>query len=764
MVCARKIALSACLLLPMQASAESANEALYRAITINDEIGVRRSLAQGGDPNFNTKPAPLAIAAEKGHVGIVRALLDAGARVDAKDGQYRTGTALMYAAQKGRAEVVRLLLSKGANPNARNDFPREYFRIHGSSPHTDPENQVSALMYAAKGGHTEVASILVAAGAKVNAESYYDETALVFAAANGHAETVRKLLELGADLNANAEAMRQYEASLGIGGGGTALVYALRNKHIDAARVLVNEYVLRKEFVADGDAVFTYALLARDYNIIRALADHKGIDSRKPSYLIIAAQGSTPEILQFLRSRQGSPDVPATALEPEVVTSAARSGDLAKVKLLIEGGANLNARDRNGHNALYYAVYQGATDVASYLIDKGIEINVVGNTSFGWADMGDTALAMAIQKGNVEVVRRLLAAGADVNIKRSSGKSALQVASELGRTDILLLFAAAGRIPADTLPSYVRGKALYRQPETLSADVLRRSGEKLYATQCVVCHKVDGTGIGGQQSLRQAHLRDRSKSSLVEVLLKGVKRSGYEVMEEYGTRLLDVEGAALLAYISDAWGNNLGLSMQAQDVAAARSGPAGQAHEPLVARDADARIAQLAKLGYLYTESLFVEAVRRNDREAVDLFLSAGMSPASIDTRGFTALYVAAMADNAAMVAVLLDKGVDLHAKNLPWSGGSTAAFAAVTGQNCDSKSKALRLMLDRGLDPNSRYGPRTLLMAAIFENCSEAALLLIERRADVNVSEGSWTALRMAKAYQRATLVRALVDAGAKE
>jgi len=75
-------------------------------------------------------------------------------------------------------------------------------------------------MYAAKGGHTEVASILVAAGAKVNAESYYDETALVFAAANGHAETVRKLLELGADLNANAEAMRQYEASLGIGGGG----------------------------------------------------------------------------------------------------------------------------------------------------------------------------------------------------------------------------------------------------------------------------------------------------------------------------------------------------------------------------------------------------------------------------------------------------------------------------------------------------------------------------------------------------------------
>jgi len=55
--------------------------------------------------------------------------------------------------------------------------------------------------------------------------------------------------------------------------------------------VLVNEYVLRKEFVADGDAVFTYALLARDYNIIRALADHKGIDSRKPSYLIIALKG-----------------------------------------------------------------------------------------------------------------------------------------------------------------------------------------------------------------------------------------------------------------------------------------------------------------------------------------------------------------------------------------------------------------------------------------------------------------------------------------
>lgn len=754
------VALLVLFLLPVQGSAQSATDHLLRAVVEGNAPMVRHWLAQGGDPNFRVLPTLLTMASEKGQVEVVRLLLDGGARIDTKDD--KTRTALMYAAKNGHADVVRVLLSKGANPNARNDYPREYFRLHGSSPHTYKDNQVSALMYAAGGGHTEVVSILIAAGARVNAKAYYEETALMFAAAKGHTGTVQKLLELGANLHANAEAMRQNAARLGIGSGGTALVYALRAKHVDTAKALVDEYVRRREPVGDGDTVFMYALLARDLEIVTTLADQKGIDSRQSSYLSLAARGSTAEIVKFLRDRQRPQDVSVGPIDAEVLTSAADSGDLAKVKLLVEGGANVNGRARSGQNALYYAVYQGAEDVSAYLINKGIEVNVVGDISLGWSNMGDTALAMAVQKGRVKVVGQLLAAGADIHLKRSDGKSAVQVANELGRNDILLLFAAAGRIPVDALPIHVRGKTLYRQPAVVERELLRRSGEKLYAAHCVECHRADGAGIDSQRSLRQSRLAGKPKASLIGALLRGIKQGDFALMEEHESRLLDVEAAALLSYIAEAWGNNLGLSFQPQDIAVARSGQPAQVHEPLVGNEAPTAIARLAKLGYLYTASLFVDAVRHNDREAVKLFLSAGMDPAAADARGLTTLYVSAVADNADILELLLDRGADPYMRNRPWAGGLTAPFAAVTGPNCGSKSRALRLMLDRGLDPNSKQGGRTLLMTAVSGNCSDATQLLIERRADVNVEDGGWTALRLAKTYGRASLVQALVNAGA--
>src|SRR5262245_2005173 len=104
--------------------------------------------------SLRAQPAEmLTLSAQKGDVEMVRKLLDAGMRVDAKDASTRT--ALVYAAQAGQVEVVRLLLSRRADPNARSDYPRE-FRLHGPSPHRADDNQMTALMYAAAGGHTEI--------------------------------------------------------------------------------------------------------------------------------------------------------------------------------------------------------------------------------------------------------------------------------------------------------------------------------------------------------------------------------------------------------------------------------------------------------------------------------------------------------------------------------------------------------------------------------------------------------------------------------
>jgi ankyrin repeat protein len=91
-------------------------------------------------------------------------------------------TPLMFAAQFGRAETVRALLDAGAKID-----------LHEKGYYT-------ALMLAAGNGHAEVVDLLAGAGANVNeVEMTHGWTALIWAAKRGHAQTVQVLLRHGAD-------------------------------------------------------------------------------------------------------------------------------------------------------------------------------------------------------------------------------------------------------------------------------------------------------------------------------------------------------------------------------------------------------------------------------------------------------------------------------------------------------------------------------------------------------------------------------------
>ena len=86
-------------------------------------------------------PPPVTFASALGHLDIVRALLEQGARVDAPDAHGRT--ALMAAADNGEVEVVRLLAEKGANLNATNDRGQTALAIASEKRNEPP---IAALM------------------------------------------------------------------------------------------------------------------------------------------------------------------------------------------------------------------------------------------------------------------------------------------------------------------------------------------------------------------------------------------------------------------------------------------------------------------------------------------------------------------------------------------------------------------------------------------------------------------------------------------
>ena len=135
-------------------------------------------------------PLIYATREENANSAIVAALLTAGARTDVVAARR---TPLMNAAFHGNAEVASLLIIAGADVNAKVYDPR-------------PEITITPIILAARSGDTATVEVLIRAGADVNARtsSLYGmhETPLMHASRYGDAEMVDRLIEAGADVNA----------------------------------------------------------------------------------------------------------------------------------------------------------------------------------------------------------------------------------------------------------------------------------------------------------------------------------------------------------------------------------------------------------------------------------------------------------------------------------------------------------------------------------------------------------------------------------
>lgn len=162
--------------------------------------------------------------------------------------------------------------------------------------------------------------------------------------------------------------------------------------------------------------------------------------------------------------------------------AAVRAGNLVKVKDLIEhGGANLNSRNRTGDSLLLMSIKAGRQEMANYLLDRGADASLA-NTSKGTPLMaaafnGDlalvdrllaravdvdavdeqkkTAMVYAAAQGQTEVVARLLKAGVDVNARYANELTALMWAAGHGQAKTVQHLLTAG---ADAALKDNRGK------------------------------------------------------------------------------------------------------------------------------------------------------------------------------------------------------------------------------------------------------------------------------------------------------------------
>jgi ankyrin repeat protein len=121
----------------------------------------------------------------------------------------------------------------------------------------------------------------------------------------------------------------------------------------------------------------------------------------------------------------------------EFLHDAVERGDIASATELIAHGANVREKE-NDTTLLQVATSNRDLNMVRYLLKNGADAN---QTSYSW---GYTALAEAAWHGADEIVRELLAHGADVNAKLDSGSTALMMAAQHGNRKVVQILLDAG--------------------------------------------------------------------------------------------------------------------------------------------------------------------------------------------------------------------------------------------------------------------------------------------------------------------------------
>ena len=366
---------------------------VVEALLKKDPTQARATNAHGG--------TPLHLAARRGDVKTAALLLAAGAAVDARDEE--GCTPLLFAAAGGREDMARLLLENKADPNSLPTF-----------------QEVSPLHLAILSGKSTLVFLLLKYKANPNVLQNGENGApLHLAVAKGLPDMVAALLEAGAAVDSKN------------GDGWTPLHLAAQAGREDMARILLDHKADANAIGPDGRRPLHEAAAACRPKVVRLLLDHKADvaarDATGRTPLHYAAEGRQSEIAVLLLDRGAKANVRSDDGETPLFGALQIPGGTEVVRVLLENKATPNPVDqREGMEPLHLAVKNGDRKAVRMLLDHGAVVNArddEGKTPLHWAASGD----------DDGVVEELLNHGAAVNAQAKDGSTPLHAAVENGR-------------------------------------------------------------------------------------------------------------------------------------------------------------------------------------------------------------------------------------------------------------------------------------------------------------------------------------------
>ena len=415
---------------------------LAGAVRNGDLEAIKKHIAEGADVNaLHFEMPPLTWAAMMGQTAAAELLLEHGADIK---GRNRDGnTALHLAVFLGRAETAELLLKNGADVHARNNdggtpvdilgVPWEMTRLLSGPmgialeqeqveggrakiremfsadakigvktlPNVQDSNSAD-LWAAARTGNLQAIKRYIEEGGDINAlDNGFRLSALSWGALHGQAEVVQFLIKNGADVNIKS------------GDGATPLHSAAFLGRVDVAKLLLENGADIK--ARDNDGATPVDVLSVDWETTAFVGRLIGIAIEEAEIAVMKKGRNEIAKLFGVDGILGE----AGTFSAQRLSEAAFTGNIAAMKRVLADGADPNTKDpQSGSTLLATAALMGHTKIVALLLEHGADVNARSRD-------GGTALHAGAFLGRVETVKLLLEKGADTTLRNNMGSTAI---------------------------------------------------------------------------------------------------------------------------------------------------------------------------------------------------------------------------------------------------------------------------------------------------------------------------------------------------
>jgi cytohesin len=331
---------------------EADNTPLYYAADSNKMDVVKLLVEAGANVNAGQWP-PLPTAVGEKNMGMVEYLIDHGADVDFNDGGW---TLLMESFSSGK-EMVKLLIDRGADIHVRCEWVGGVTALHrairysyrdiaelliqrGLDVNAGPWTPLHVA--ADEKDRLEMTEFLIQKGADVNAKDQRDRTPLFEATNSGNKEVAELLIAKGANVNAKRNS------------GETPLHAAVTDNNKDLAELLISKDADVNAKNDYGRTPLHFAVLRANKDIVEVLIANKvtldAEDKGGVTPLGLAEERGQSEIAELLRENGAKISV---GVNETPLIEAIKTGNINKVQSLINGGADVNAKNSYGYTALH---------------------------------------------------------------------------------------------------------------------------------------------------------------------------------------------------------------------------------------------------------------------------------------------------------------------------------------------------------------------------------------------------------------------------